>query len=314
MKGKRGQAMATVLLKASSFLIVIFLGYVLKRIGFFSPSDHVLISKIVMNVTLPAAVITAFANFRNDPALYVLVGLGLAVNLFMIGLGYLASRRKDSKTKALFMLNYPGYNIGTFTMPFVQSFLGPFGVIATCMFDTGNAVMCTGGSYAIASGVISGNRKFSFAELANKLVRSVPFDSYMIMLAISAIGIKIPGQVTTITSTIASANGFCAMLMIGMMIEIRLDSKYLRVVASVLVPRLLVAGFLSAIFYLVSPFSLEIRQVLAIVVFAPISALGPVFTEKCGGDSSLSGFANSVSVFISVAVITALIVAMGIQI
>ena len=30
------------------------------------------------------------------------------------------------------------------------------GVVVTCLFDAGNAVMCTGGSYALTSKVVGG--------------------------------------------------------------------------------------------------------------------------------------------------------------
>ena len=53
------------------------------------------------------------------------------------------------------MLNFSGYNIGAFTLPFIQNFLGSFGVIAICMFDVGNSISCTGGSYALTTMAIN---------------------------------------------------------------------------------------------------------------------------------------------------------------
>ena len=35
-----------------------------------------------------------------------------------------------------------------------KAFLGPFAVVATCMFDVGNSIMCTGGTYALTSGLV----------------------------------------------------------------------------------------------------------------------------------------------------------------
>ena len=64
--------MGEVLVKAAAFVFIIFLGYALKRIGFFTATDYRLISKIVLNITLPAAVITAFANFDMDASLLIL--------------------------------------------------------------------------------------------------------------------------------------------------------------------------------------------------------------------------------------------------
>jgi predicted permease len=132
------------------------------------------------------------------------------------------------------------------------------------------------------------------------------------MLIISTIGIKIPSSITTVASPIASANGFLAMLMIGTMFEIKFEAEHIKTVSTTLLVRFIFAGILSAVFYFFTPFSLVIRQVLSILVFAPMSSLSPVFTEMCGGDLSLSGFANSLSILISMAAMITLIVVMGI--
>lgn len=58
--------------------------------------------------------------------------------------------------QAFNIINFSGYNIGCFTLPFIQSFIGPAGVVATCLFDAGNSVMCTGATYSIAKAAAGG--------------------------------------------------------------------------------------------------------------------------------------------------------------
>ncbi len=126
-------------------------GYVLKRLGFFQAKEKRPSKKITLNITLPAAVITSFAGFQPEAQLYLLILLGLGANLLFLAMGMLLGRNKDEATKVFYMNNCPGYNIGAFTMPFVQNFLGAFGMVVTCLFDMGNSVMCTGGTYALTS-------------------------------------------------------------------------------------------------------------------------------------------------------------------
>ena len=123
--------MYNILLKASSFVFIIFLGYFLKKKKFFSQEDSKFVNKTVINIILPSAIISSFGSFQKDNSLFILVFLGLLCNLTLIFLGYIFSRKKDSKIKALYMLNFSGYNIGAFTLPFIQNFLGSFGVIAS---------------------------------------------------------------------------------------------------------------------------------------------------------------------------------------
>lgn len=304
--------MLSVLLKAFGFIFIIILGYMLKKLGFFESKDYRLISKIMMNITLPAAVVTAFANFERNNSLFFVVLLGLVCNIIMLLIGFLMSRKKDDSTKALYMLNFPGYNIGSFTMPYVQSFLGPFGVVVTCMFDTGNAIMCTGATYAATSSIVSSGGKISAKGILRKLVSSVPFDTYMLMLILSSLGLRLPVGVIAISSNIGAANGFLAMLMIGMMFEVNLEPSYIKQIIITLLTRYSTAAIFALLFYFGTPFSLEIRQVLAILVFAPISALSPVFTEKCKGNVALSSLIGSISILISIVIMTILLIIMNI--
>lgn len=303
--------MIEVLLKAMAFICIIIVGYMLKRIKIFMPNDYKIISKVVMNLTLPAAVISGFANFEMDISLIYIVFIGLLCNVVMASLGFWAGAKNDDK-RAFYMLNFSGYNIGCFTLPFVQNFLGPFGVVATCMFDSGNSIMCTGGTYAAAANVVGvGEKGNAGIRLIKTLFSSIPFITYMVMLLLSLLGIRFPVAADGLISIIAGANSFLAMLMIGMMIEIDLESKYLKQAAFILSVRYLLASIFAVIFYFYTPFSLEVRQVLAIVIFAPIPALVPVFTEKCKGNTALSSFTNSISILLSIAIMTILLVIMG---
>lgn len=45
--------MAQVLLKSASFICLILLGYVLKKLGVFSQTDYKIFPKIILNITLP---------------------------------------------------------------------------------------------------------------------------------------------------------------------------------------------------------------------------------------------------------------------
>ena len=102
------------------------------------------------------------------------------------------------------------------------------------------------------------------------------------------------------------------MLMIGMMFEIKFRYDYLSKAGFILIIRYIASSILAFIFYRFMPFPLEIRQVLVIAVFAPVSALSAVFTEKCDGDVGIAGFASSASIIISITIITILLVTMGI--
>lgn len=305
--------MEIVLIKAFTFILIIVLGYVLKHLGFFKPNDFRLISKIVMNITLPCAVISNFSKLSLEASLLILVVLGLGCNLIMIGIGYFISWRKSSQEKAFNMINLSGYNIGCFTMPYVQSFLGPVGVVATCLFDAGNAFLCTGATYSIASSVVDNGEKTNIKSFLKKTFSSIPMDTYLIMLVFSMLHIKLPEMVLTFTDTVGAANGFLAMLMIGIGFELNLKRSQLAQIARSLVIRYGIAVMFALLFYFLLPLPLEVRQVLVLVVFSPISSVCIVFTGRCGGNVALSSTMNSISIVISIIIMTGILLGMNIS-
>lgn len=299
--------MEQVLTKALAFVIIIAFGYLLKQRGFFKPDDYKLIAKIVLNITLPCAVITSFAAFKMEYTLFVLTLIGFLGNLLMIVWGFMLTRYQTNAAKIFYVFNLAGYNIGCFTLPFAQSFLGPFAVVATCMFDVGNSIMCTGGTYALASGLVHTGEKYepvTLRSVAGKLLSSVPFVVYVLMLVCALVEVHLPQPVYTLTGLIGSANTFLSMLMIGMMFEMTLDLEKLKQVREVVLYRYVFGVALAWVCFYHAPLNAEVKEVLALVFLAPSTAIAPIFIARMGGNVELAGFANSITIVISIILMT----------
>jgi len=296
---KKEWIVVDVLIKAGCFVAIILIGYTLRRVGFFKEGDFQVLSKIVLKITLPAAIVSSVANKEISPSLLFISLLGLAGGILYILIMCLLNARNSREQMAFDVVNTPGYNIGNFTLPFVQSFLGPVGVLTVSLFDVGNAMVCLGGSYSIASIIKSGG-KFDVRKIANKLVRSVPFDTYVIMLVLGLLQVKLPAFVTTFAGTISSGNAFLAMLMIGVGFNLSGDRSQIKHIAKIIAVRYGVAIVLALVFFNLLPIELEYRQALALLVFSPIGSAAPAFTAELKGDIGLASAINSVSIIISV--------------
>lgn len=301
--------MADILMRAGSFVSIILLGYFLKKIGFFKQEDFTILSRITIRITLPATIITSFAGKEIDMAMLSLVFLAIGCGLIYIAIGFLINRRKPKEQQAFEMLNLPGYNIGTFVIPFAQSFLGPLGVIAVSLFDTGNAVICLGGAYSLASMVKEGNG-FSLRRIGKALASSVPFVCYVIMLTMNLLKIPVPNLVLSAAGIIGNANAFMAMLMIGVGFKLEGSKSQIGTVVKLLAIRYGVAAVLALIFYYLLPFALEVRQALVILAFSPIGSAVPGFTGELKGDVGLSSALNSIAMVISIVIIVVLLLVM----
>lgn len=302
--------MEVVLMKAFAFVFIIAMGYGLKRKGFFHAQDFYLLSKINIRITLPAAIIANFSKISMDMSMLIICIVGIACNAATMAVGYLISIGKERDEKAFDMLNLSGYNIGSFTTPFVQNFLGPVGVAATSLFDTGNAVMCTGLNFTVASMVSGGEEKPSPAGILRSLLSSLPFDVYLVMTTLTMLKLRIPQAAVTVAETIGGANAFVAMLMIGIGFEIRADKEKLKLMARILAVRFGMAAALALGFYFLAPFELEVRQAIAICVIGPITSVCPAYVGRLKGDIELSSAINSLAILIGVVTTTAALVIM----
>lgn len=299
--------MAEILMKAAAFVAIIFMGYLLRKKGFFKEEDFHVLSKIVLKITLPAAIVANFSGADVKASLLILSVLGLGGGLILMTAAYLAAG-KDREEKAFFMLNTSGYNIGNFTMPFAQSFLGPAGVITTSLFDTGNAFICLGGAYSVASMAKDKNSRFSVGPILKTLIKSAPFDAYIGMLILSLIHVSLPAPAVSIAQLIGNANAFMAMLMLGVGFKLSGDKKQIGKIGKILSIRYGVAVVASLMFYFVLPLPLEYRQTLAVLVFSPIAAAAPAFTGDLKGDIGLASAVNSISIIISMIMITTVLI------
>lgn len=296
--------MAEILMKAGSFIAIIILGYVLRRRGFFKEEDFYVLSRIVLKITLPAAIVTNFTGIDMKPSMLLMSLLGLGGGIILTGMAFLISAGKNGEEKAFNIINLTGYNIGNFTMPFAQSFLGPLGVVATSLFDSGNALVCLGGTYSVAVMAKGEKGKFSIMPIIKTLLSSVPFDAYLLMTALSLLHLSLPAPMVSFTGIIANGNAFMAMLMLGVGFKMTLDKSRMGKIIQILSIRYSVSIALAAAFYFLLPFELEYRQALAILALSPIASAAPAFTGDLDGDIGLASAVNSISIVISIVLIT----------
>ena len=300
--------MEAILMRAGSFMAVIILGYVLKKVGFFKEDDFYVMSKIMVKITLPASIIVNFSQTKMEPSMFLLCLLGFGGGILYMALGWIMGG-KDPDEKGFQILNLSGYSIGSFTMPFTSSFFGPAGVVVTSLFDTGNAVIALGGSYSIGAMVKNREKKFSFIPLCKTLLCSVPFDAYLFMYVLYWLHLSLPAPVLNIAQLVANANAFLAMLMLGVGFKLSGDRTQMSKIVKMLGVRYGVAVLTAAAFYFLLPFSLEYRKALAVLVFSPIAAAAPAFTADLKGDINLASAVNSLSIIISMFCITCVLIA-----
>lgn len=296
------------MLKPLSYVLIIVLGYLLKRTGVLKAEDRTAFSRVMMNVTLPCALMQAFDGLTLEANMFLIVALGLVCAGLPIVFMYLTTGGVDKRLRAYRMLNIGGYNIGCFSVPLLSAFFGSAGVVSACLFDIGNAVVMTGGAYAMTSTLLhtGGEEREGAWEILMKFLRSVPFDTYMVLLLLGAVGVTLPRALFELTRPIGQANSFIAMLIIGMAFEPAADPAFLRETGRELLIRYAFSAVFALMIFTLTPFDLLTRQVLTVVCFAPLSSLAPIYTERCKSDMALASFTNSASILVSLIIMLGL--------
>ncbi len=293
--------MLDVLIRAGSFVAIIFLGYILRRIGLFRKEDFKVLSNVVLKITLPAAIVVSFADTRLTPSMLTMILCGFGIGAVYMLVGYLVNIRKSRGEQGFAIINLSGCNIGCFAMPFVQSFMGPAGVVATSLFDSGNAIVVLGGSYGVASTIKEGGG-LSLKRLFKSLLTSVPFLFYLVLTILKVLNVNIPTQVVDFVQPVANANAALAMLMIGVGFEVSADKTQLKTIAKMVALRYGFGAVFALLFYFCLPFSLEIRSTLVLLALSPVGSSAPIFTAMLGEDEGLASAINSICILISVVI------------
>ena len=290
------------ILKPMSYVFVLLLGAVLRNTGFLRDNDHKVVSSIVLTLTLPAAVIRVFSQIeQRSLSLYLIVVLGFLFAALPVAISYVITLRSNKERRVFATINMSGYNVGCFALPIIQNFFGAPGAIVSCMFDIGNGIVATGGAFSVISTVFKTNPEepAGIKAVIRKLMHSVTFVTYISLLVLNIIGIKIPAAVADIIDPIASANGFLAMFMVGSMFKLDSKKGYFSAAFRHVAIRFVICAVFALFCTFCTPFDALTRRTLAMLSFAPISAVASTYAEKAHCDGGLASFTNMLSVILS---------------
>ena len=118
------------LIKPAAFGALILAGCLLRHKNILSSNDQKTFSRLVLNITLPAAVIHSFYGFEKEPSLYLMIAMGFLCSLLPFLAAYCLTGKLNRQDRMFTMVNIAGYNIGCFTLPLIQNFFGQTGSVA----------------------------------------------------------------------------------------------------------------------------------------------------------------------------------------
>lgn len=318
-----------------TLLLIILAGYLCKRARLFGPKDYRVVQTAEFNLILPGAIIYSFATNPHNVSLLWVSGFALIITMIPPMLIFFATRHHEVGDRAFLMLNGTGFNIGCFCFPILQALLGPSSLVPAAMFDIGNCVMVAAGTNVLTQSLLRIRPGMTLAEqhgegvsilphveshdsdarrlrrratvrrVAKGFFSSAALDVYLLMIALMIANVQLPAWVATVFQPFSAANAFCAMLLVGMLMDLPANGHDLRNVLEVLAWRIPCAIAFAAAAWFLLPFDPLIRETVALCCFAPTAVFSTMFTDKVLGNAKLAGFTLSITAVISIGLTTA---------
>ena len=119
---KEARVMFDVLIKSITYILIIAIGFTLKRKKILKKEDANVIATIIMNITFPCALLTSANGIEISFIILILILIGILSNVIMIFVSYFVTAKENKMLRAAYMLNVSSYNIRNFVLPFVQGF------------------------------------------------------------------------------------------------------------------------------------------------------------------------------------------------
>ena len=301
--------MGQLFLNAAGLFAMIFLGYFLKQLKVLSKADGSILSRMILNVTLPAAIILNLADMQIQMDALALILIAVIITFVQIMTAFFLTKKENDVLRQFSMYCGSGFNIGNFAIPFAQSFY-PLGIPLISLFDMGNSIMLAGGTTILIEYLIGKRTVFEPGKIILNLLRSPTFTCYLFMLLIRSFGLSLPQGVIQLVQPIGNANTFLSMFMIGLFLDFRLPKHAAATVGKILSLRYGIGLLLFLCFFFL-PLPAFLKPVLCLLVFAPIPLFGVINSVLAGMEGEAVGFVSSISFLISLPLMTLVLILFG---
>ncbi|MFW6329917.1 MAG: AEC family transporter [Alkalispirochaetaceae bacterium] len=306
-----GSSPGTIFLSA---LLIIALGYAVRKSGLLTREQGAVPAKLVLNVTLPALVVETVPQITFTRSLLFLPLIALLHALVAFTLVQLLFRRRTPAERGVITICSMGFNNGLFAFPIVQEIWGVEAIRLLALFDVGNGLVILGANYVIADYFSRGGELRLGATLkvvGRTLVTSVPLIAFVFALILNLTGARLPVPVERTVAILASANGALALLVLGIFQSLSLRRSELPTILKVLSLRYLlgILFVLGSVYFLGE--TVMLRRVLSIVFILPIGMTVIPFSVTFGLDTRLATTMVNVTIIVSFALMWAAVIIVG---
>lgn len=286
-------------------ILLIALGYLLKRINFIKSADSQVLSTLVLNVTLPSLVIVNLNSANLDLSFSILPIMMLIYGILAKVIMVVLFRKYDNHVKGSVGMMAASLNIGLFAYPLVETIWPKNGMIYFGMADIGGAIIMFGVTYFVVSYYSEGSDQFNFKFLGKKLISSIPLVTYIVMFILNMANIHLPKASIDFFTIISKANMPLSMILLGIMLSFRIEKQFLPIAVKYLIVHYGLGCIAGLLVHFFLPTSDDmIKTTLLITWLLPVGvAIIPYSIQFKYKTLPLVGMVTNISIVISIIII-----------
>ncbi|WP_175639480.1 AEC family transporter [Metabacillus schmidteae] len=280
-------------------VLIISLGYILKRGNIIKEKDGEGLSRIIFNLTLPSLIIVTFSDITLEPSLFLLILAGFLYGILIGFLGLFVFRKKKKNVKGMLGMMVPGLNIGLFAYPLVEVIFGKEGITYFGMFDVGNAFIVFGLSYLIGSFYSNEEVKMDFKTIVSKMTKSIPLMTYILVVIINLVGLTLPSVIVDVAGIISGANMPLSLLLLGIYLNFSFDRSYVKLMLQYLGLRYGAGLLIGILCFFLLPFDDMFKYTLLLGFLLPTSMSVLPYSVEFEYNQKFVGTLSNLTIIIS---------------
>ncbi|WP_339061331.1 AEC family transporter [Tepidibacillus marianensis] len=274
-------------------ILIILIGYLIKKTGLITKKEGNVLNRIIMNVTLPALILKVFSTMNIEGELLLLSLISILFGVFMYLITKIIFKNEPREDRGILIISNIGFNIGLFAYPFVESIWGAKGLQYIAMFDMGNAVTIFGLAYIVAAMHSPNTVQIDVKYILKKMFTFVPFVSYIITLIISFSHIQLPSLMMKVISNISMANNFLVLLVLGIYLDFSFEKSQIKKIVKFISVKYSIGIVVAIILYKILPFGPLFNATVLLGLILPTGmAVLPYTIENQLNDKIAGGVIN----------------------
>ncbi|EKN71303.1 auxin efflux carrier (AEC) family transporter [Neobacillus bataviensis LMG 21833] len=287
-------------------IIIITLGYLLKRLHILQEKDGEVISKIIFKITLPALVLVTFDSVKIETSLILLPVIVLVYGIITAFLGFLVFKNVERELKGSFLMLSSGFNVGLFAFPLVYAIWGMDGLTYFSMFDVGTSFVVFGIAFILGSYFSEEGLSLKPIEILKKLGKSIPLMTYLIASILNFSHIQLPDTIIHVAKTISGANMPLSLLLLGIYLNFKFEKQFIKPMVKFLTFRYGLGLLFGFALYLFLPYNQMFRFTILIGMLLPVAASALTFAVEFKYSTSstrLIATISNITILISIVIL-----------